>query len=115
MLNIDLYIGLSLIRRPSAAEHSQATLFVDAFKQSPVSGSRFWRGSASLDELLALLGRFLGRTRAREAMADYARQRGVKTVELLPADGATVHHAESLLTGAVGSASARVMIASVVE
>ncbi|MBM3344313.1 MAG: HAMP domain-containing histidine kinase, partial [Betaproteobacteria bacterium] len=57
----------------------------------------------------------LGRTRAREAMADYARQRGVKTVELLPADGATVHHAESLLTGAVGSASARVMIASVVE
>ena len=115
LFNIGLYVALSLLRRPNAAEHTQASLFVDASQQSPVPGARFWRGSASVDELLALLGRFLGPERARDALTAYALQRGVATLATLPADGDTVHHAESLLTGAIGSASARVMIASVVE
>jgi hypothetical protein len=33
----------------------------------------------------------------------------------VPADAALVHHIESLLAGAIGSASARVMVSSVVE
>jgi len=114
-VNGGLYVALSLLRRPDAAEHTQATLFVDASKQSRVSGSRFWRGSASVNDLLALLGRFLGPERAREALAAYAQQRGAAALEALPADANTVHHTESLLTGAIGSASARVMIASVVD
>ncbi len=114
-VNIGLYVALALLRRPDAAEHTQATLFVDAFRQSPVSGSRFWRGSASVNDLQALLGRFLGPHRAREALAAYARHRGVAAIDALPPDADTVHHAESLLTGAIGSASARVMIASVVD
>ena len=114
-VNIGLYVALSLLRRPDAAEHTQATLFVDASKQSHVSGSRFWRGSASVNDLLALLGRFLGPDRARDALSVYAQHRGVSAIEALPPDADTVHHAESLLTGAIGSASARVMIASVVD
>ena len=43
------------------------------------------------------------------------RGRGAKSVEALAADADLVHHAESLLAGAIGSASARVMVASVVE
>jgi len=115
LANIGLYTGISLLKRPDAAEHSQATLFVDAFRQSSVAGSSFWRGSASMDDLLALLGRFLGPQRAREALLTYADQRGLSSVDDLPADGGTVHHVESLLAGTIGSASARVMIASVVE
>ena len=113
--NIGLYITVSLLRRPDASEHGQAALFVDADRQSPAAGSRFWRGSASIQDLLALLGRFLGPARAHDALCEYARHRGVVTVEALPADSDTVHHAESLLAGAIGNASARVMIASVVE
>lgn len=115
LFNVGLYVALSLMRRPDAAERSQAMLFVDASTQSRVSGSRFWRGSASLHDLLALLGRFLGPERATEALTSYARGRGLNSLDALPADGDTVHHAESLLTGAIGSASARVMIASVVD
>ncbi len=113
--NIGLYVAISLLRQPDAAEHSQATLFVDASTTTPVSGSRFWRGSASVNDLLALTGRFLGPERAQEAFDAYARQRGVASAAALPPDADTVHHAESLLTGAIGSASARVMIASVVD
>lgn len=116
LANIGCYAGVSLLQRPVAAEHSQATLFVDALKQSAATaGSRFWRGSASVDDLLSLLGRFLGPERAREAFATYARNRGDGSIQSLAADAALVHHAESLLAGAIGGASARVMVASVVD
>jgi Na+/proline symporter/signal transduction histidine kinase len=115
LANIGCYVGVSLARRPSAAEHGQATVFVDALRQSgATAGPRLWRGSASVDDLLALLGRFLGPERAREAFESYARNRGVRSIESLAADASLVHHAESLLAGAIGSASARVMVASVV-
>ena len=116
LANIGCYVGVSLVKGPNAAEHGQATVFVDALKHPRAArGSRFWRGSASVDELLALLGRFLGPDRAEEAFSAYARSRGAKSVEALSADADFVHYAESLLAGAIGSASARVMVASVVE
>jgi Na+/proline symporter/signal transduction histidine kinase len=116
LANIGCYIGISLVRRPDAAETSQATLFVDAFKHSQDrTGSRFWRGSASVQDLSSMLGRFLGPERATEAFSNYARQRGLAPARELNADADLVHYAETLLAGAIGSASARVMIASVVE
>src|SRR5262245_29416774 len=115
LVNIGCYVGISLVKGPSAAEHGQATVFVDALKHGAGTGSRFWRGSASVNDLLALLGRFLGPERAREAFAAYARARGVRSPEALSADAGLVHHTESLLAGAIGSASARVMVASVVD
>jgi len=115
LVNIGLYVGVSLVKGPSAAEHGQATVFVDALRHVAGTGSRFWRGSASVNDLLALLGRFLGPERAREAFAAYARSRGAKSPDALAADAGLVHHTESLLAGAIGSASARVMVASVVD
>jgi Na+/proline symporter/signal transduction histidine kinase len=116
LANIGCYIGVSLSKGPNAAEHGQATVFVDALKHpASAPGSRFWRGSASVNDLLLLVGRFLGPERAREAFAAYAGSVGAKSIEALPADANLVHYAESLLAGAIGSASARVMIASVVD
>jgi signal transduction histidine kinase/Na+/proline symporter len=114
--NIGCYITVSLFKGPSAAEHGQATVFVDALKNPAATpGSRFWRGSASVNDLQLLLGRFLGPERAQEAFASYARRRGTRSIEALAADANLVHYAESLLAGAIGGASARVMVASVVE
>src|SRR5882672_6618995 len=51
LVNIGCYVGVSLIKGPSAAEHGQATVFVDALKHPLAApGSRFWRGSASVIE-----------------------------------------------------------------
>jgi len=115
LANIACYVGISLAQRPSAVEHSQAALFVDALRQPSAAGSRFWRGSASVADLSELLGRFLGPQRAKEALAAYAATHGFTHVEDLTADAALVHHVESLLAGAIGNASARVMVASVVQ
>jgi Na+/proline symporter/signal transduction histidine kinase len=113
--NIGAYIAISLLRPPSAAEASQATLFVDALKHTRPVGAALWRGRAEVADLLVLVGRFLGPQRAESAFAAYARSHGGNAVESLEADADLVHFAESLLAGAIGSASARVMVASVAK
>jgi Na+/proline symporter/nitrogen-specific signal transduction histidine kinase len=104
LANLGLYVGVSLARPPSAREAGQALLFVDVFEQS-AQDRVFWRGRAKVADLVALLGRFVGPARAQA---------------LLPAntphaDPALVQRAETLLAGTIGSASARVMVASVVD
>ena len=114
LANLGAYVWVSLMRQPTAIEAGQATLFVDVFKQGRPSDGAFWRGSARVGDLLPLLGRFLGRERAANAFDDYARSRGVSR-EALQADAGLVHFAETTLAGAIGSASARVIVASVVQ
>ncbi len=113
--NVGLYVSVSLWRRPTAAEHSQANLFVDVLRHVAAgSGSRFWRGSATVADLQTLLGRFIGPERANESFAAYARSQGINGVEQLTANAVLVHYVESQIAGAIGSASARDMVASVV-
>jgi len=113
--NIGAYVVVSILRPPTAAEASQATLFVDALKHTRPVGAALWRGRAEVGDLLALAGRFLGPQRAEAAFTGYARSHGGVAVDALEADAELVHFAESLLAGAIGSASARVMVASVAK
>jgi signal transduction histidine kinase len=114
--NVGSYIGVSLLRTPTAIEARQAALFVDAVGgRARTRGAGSWRGGAEVGELLPLLGRFLGRQRTRDVFVAYANARGAASVEALAADADLVHFAEDQLAGAIGSASARVMIASVVK
>jgi Na+/proline symporter/signal transduction histidine kinase len=115
LANVGAYACVSLMRSPNAIEAGQATLFVDVFKQSRPAGGAFWRGSAKIGDLLPLIGRFIGRERARGVFTEYARSRGAASVDAIPADAGLVHFAETTLAGAIGSASARVMVASVVK
>jgi signal transduction histidine kinase len=114
LANVALYVGVSLSSRPSLAESRQAELFVDVFARIP-SRSRAWRGRASVAELLPVIGRFLGPERAADAFLAYARRRGLGSIEELQSDAELVHFAETQLAGAIGGASARVIVASVVE
>ena len=115
LANAGLYVAVSLWRAPSARETSQALLFVDVFERSAGSGPVFWRGRARVADLLPLLGRFLGLQRAQALFDDFARRRGVANRDALPPDAQLVRFVETQLAGAIGSASARVMVASVVE
>ncbi len=115
--NIGAYVGVSLSVSPSADEHRQASLFVDVFRQTDESGgARFWRGTASLPDLYNLLARFLGSGAADNAFGVYAGAKGLRWPdEDLVADADLVHYVEVQLAGAIGAASARVMVASVVK
>jgi Na+/proline symporter/nitrogen-specific signal transduction histidine kinase len=116
LANLGAYLGVSLAGRAGAAEANQAALFVDVFRHTQgLERARLLRSGAPVGELLPLVGRFLGPERAREAFAAYARRRGLASPEALPADADVVHFAETQLAGAIGSASARVVVASVVQ
>jgi Na+/proline symporter/signal transduction histidine kinase len=115
LANAGAYIGVSLATTQSAVEHSQATLFVDVFQHSAAgTGSLLWRGGVPVQELRALLARFLGPERADEALEGRAGARtgGAWDAE---ADADLVQFAETKLAGAIGGASAHAMIASVVK
>jgi hypothetical protein len=112
--NIGLYVLVSLNSRPDALEAGQAERFVDVFRHGESgSDARLWRGTASVDELVSLLERFLGPPRARQQLATFAAAHGAADWKGLPADAEFVRFAEAQLSGAIGSASARVMVASV--
>jgi len=115
LANAGLYVAVSLWRAPSARETSQALLFVDVFKRTAAAGPVFWRGRAHVADLLPLLGRFLGVQRATALFEDYARRQGVARIEQLQPEPQLVQFVETQLAGAIGSASARVMVASVAE
>ena len=115
--NIGAYVTVSLAASPSADEHRQASLFVDVFRLSgETGGARFWRGTATVPELYNLLARFIGSAAADSAFAEYAGARGLSWPDQrLSADADLVHYVEVQLAGAIGSASARVMVGSVVK
>lgn len=113
LANLGGLVLVSLFSERSALERLQAELFVDVFKHSGSGApAMVWRGTASSTELRGLLARFLGTRQADRFMARY---QGGGSIRRPGADARLVQHAERLLAGAIGSASARVMVASVVK
>jgi Na+/proline symporter/nitrogen-specific signal transduction histidine kinase len=116
LINVSVYIAVSVLSRPRVIEHTQAALFVDVFRYSGEAGdSVFRRGTVNLPDLKSLLARFLGRTKAEEELSGYAERHNINWDDYLTADADLVGHTEKLLTGAVGSVSARIMVSSVVK
>ena len=113
--NLTAYVVLSLWRGPTPAETSQALLFVEAFQRNRSSEPVFWRGRARVQDLLALSTRFIGGVRAQRMFEEQAKRLGVARVEQIEPDAQLVRQVEIALAGAIGSASARVMVASAAE
>ena len=115
LVNTATYVGVSLWRPPSGQEASQAMLFVDVFERTASRDPVFWQGRASVADLNRLCQRFLGASHTAMLWARYAREQGLRDTSHLQADPRFVHFVETQLAGAVGSASARVLVASVAE
>ena len=114
--NVGAYVLFSLVSRQSAAEQAQAARFVDVFRRDGEDRDvHMWKGTASLPELTALLARFVGVERARTVIGEYARRRGHGVAASMQADAGLVQFVETELAGAIGGASARIMVASTVN
>ncbi len=112
IVNTGLLIGVSLVTSQSMVARSQAVRFVDVFRR-PETGGREWSGRVSVGDLLALLARFVGEERADAAFArlGHGRRPDLRS----PADSRIVSFTERQLAGAIGAASARIMIASILR
>lgn len=105
-LNTLVFVLVSLLTRPSALEQVQSALFVNVFgRVSPRAGLR---AEASVDDLLVLAQRILGR---EESMALFAAAAAEQGREGLPEPtDAFLSQLEKRLAGSVGAATAHAMM-----
>ncbi len=113
--NLIFFIGLSVHSKPNVEESNQAELFVDVFKYTREYESNLYQGSTSFPNIKSLLVKFLGDKRTEEVLDRYARINNIDWKSNPQADSRMISYAERLLTDAIGPASARIMIASVVQ
>jgi Na+/proline symporter/signal transduction histidine kinase len=115
LFNIIFFTAVSLNSKKSAEEIYQAEIFVDIFRYSASSESNaIWKGTAYLPDLSSLLANFLGNERAEKILRTYARRNQI-SLEHKKADPRLVNFAEKILSGVIGSASARIMVSSVTK
>jgi Na+/proline symporter/nitrogen-specific signal transduction histidine kinase len=113
LFNTGLLVTISMFDRQNTMDRIQASLFVDVYRHS--GDTHLWKGKAMITELKSLLARFIGPRQSERAFANYSRSHKIDLSKNLQADAELVEFAERLLSGAIGAASARVMVSSVVE
>lgn len=114
LFNVGCYVAASLFGGRSAVEHAQAVLFVDAFKHDPQApGRHLWRATPPERQVLELMRRFLGASRAEDAIARFHRESAQRSEPYSEND--LMHFAEIQLAGAIGAASARAAVASSID
>ena len=114
VVNVGLYVAVSLVTSQTIIERSQANQFVDIFGRA-APGERIWRGRATIGDLRRLLARFIGEPLAEAAFRRLARERNRRLDDASPADADIVSNVERQLAGAIGASSARIMVASVLR
>lgn len=115
LLNIAFYVWGSLVAKPTSLEHNQAVLFVDVFKYSTTyESSVIWKGKALVTDIKSLLTTFFGEKHTDETLDAYAKENKLD-LNTRYADSLVVNYAEKMLGGAIGAASARILVSSVAK
>ncbi|HEV8690002.1 MAG TPA: PAS-domain containing protein, partial [Ideonella sp.] len=115
LANVSGYVLVSWRTTPAIVERIQAQAFVDVFVKRATALVRTWEADVSVGDLLALVGRFVDADRAQRACAEYESARHMTLDPVRRADSEFVNFAERLLAGAIGSALARVVMASAIQ
>ncbi|HYD98798.1 MAG TPA: PAS domain-containing hybrid sensor histidine kinase/response regulator [Alphaproteobacteria bacterium] len=118
-LNVAAYVAVSLLSRQSQVERVQANAFVSAAGPAG-SNSQPVRSLTTIADLAGLASRFVGYERTQAAFRAYAARRKVslgnlEAVFATHADLDALRFTERLLAGAIGAASARVVMATSLE
>jgi len=114
LVNLGLLVGVSLFSRRSSLEQTQAALFTEALRPD-VMQTPLWLGQTTKGELFQLANRYLGRATTLKIFANFDQTEAPSPTDETPASPGLIALTEKTLTGALGSASARVLINSVVR
>lgn len=113
LVNLLCFILFSVWLSQSSEEKNQAEIFVDIFNYSELyENSVVWKGTAYLNDIQKLLGSFIGPLRAEQLLRGFANRYKIDWQTTQSIDPRLVSYTERILSGYVGSASARLMIAT---
>ncbi|WP_177734466.1 ATP-binding protein [Flavobacterium inviolabile] len=113
--NTIIYLAVSVSFKGNYRERNYAEMFIDIDKYITMHENAFiWKGTAYTSDIEKVLKRFLGEERTKRALNIFNLKYNVDKNQKL-ADARLVKFAENLLTGHIGTASARILISSVVK
>jgi Na+/proline symporter/signal transduction histidine kinase len=116
-VNLACYVVFSLLSRPDMADRRQAEIFVSGGGQGATPSTEPMKGETTFGDLIAIASRYIGTESAIDAFRRYAAaepglaRAGFDGAMAKRADLAGLRFTERLLAGAIGSPSARVVVA----
>jgi len=115
LFNLLAYLVFSVISKGNYRERNYAEMFVDSKNFSALQDNALvWKGEAYVADIKNVLVRFLGEKKATRALKLFFTKYKLPQDTQL-ADSRLINFSEKLLTGSIGSASAKILIASVVK
>ncbi|MFV8392386.1 ATP-binding protein [Flavobacterium sp. LB2P6] len=115
LINILSYSAVSVSFKGNYRERNYAEMFVDIDKYITNHENAFvWKGTAYISDIQKVLLRFLGEDRTKRALTIFNLKYNIDR-NITTADARFIKFAENLLTGHIGTASAKILISSVVQ
>ncbi|SFU70370.1 Na+/proline symporter [Pustulibacterium marinum] len=113
--NLITYLSMSLIGKGNYRERNYAEMFVRSQNYGHLQeGAYVWRGVAYISDIKKILERFLGNRKTEEVLDSFFVKYNIPK-DAVMADAKLINFSERLLTGSLGSASAKILISSVVK
>ncbi len=113
--NIGALLLVSARWRPNLDERLRAAPFLDPYAERSALSAGEWKGNVTLGDLRVLAARIVGERTAQRAFQQRARELGQELQPHARADRNWVQFTERLLAAAVGAASARLVVTSVLK
>jgi Na+/proline symporter/nitrogen-specific signal transduction histidine kinase len=115
LLNTMNYLAISVSFKGNYRERNYAEMFVDIDKYITNHENAFvWKGTAYISDIQKVLQRFLGEARTKRALNIFNLKYNIDK-NITTADARFIKFAENLLTGHIGTASAKILISSVIK
>ena len=115
LCNTLCYLIISLVFKGHYRERNYAEMFVDSKNYSYLQDSALvWKGEAYVADIKNVLTKFLGEARTQRALNLFFRKYDINS-DVQMADARLINFSEKLLTGSIGGASAKILIAGVVN
>ena len=113
--NLLAYMIFSITSKSNYRERNYAEIYTNSSKFNDLQDNAFvWKGEAYVSDIKSVLVRFLGIEKAERALSLFFNKYKLpKDTQL--ADARLVNFSEKLLTGSIGSASAKILIDSVIK
>ena len=113
LLNVSLFIIISLSQKGDYRERNFAELYIDIDKYIQNHENAFiWRGKAYVSDIRNILVKFLGDKKTEQAMRIFNLKYNIDT-RTETADARFIKFSENLLSGRIGTASAKILIEGV--
>lgn len=115
LVNAWLYAIVSINTKPTMLDLTQADLFVNIDKYIDGQDAELFKREAKMNDLRLLLYRYLSEVRTDSLFEEYEQSTGITLKNQKIAQADFINFAETHLAGAIGAASARLVMNSVVK